>query len=112
MQDFGIRGGDHTRALKVIVGLLVGGVAGQSVGQLATNASAPYLANTIGNYFSQPGNENKTAQVLSHAVLGGLLAAANGGSVDIILIQNTWHGFPDPPEWGLASRPAGQLSVR
>lgn len=21
-----------------------------------------------------------------------------------LLIQNTWHGWPDPPEWGLASR--------
>lgn len=29
---------------------------------------------------------------------------------DLILIQNTWHGFPDPPEWGLASRPAGQAA--
>jgi filamentous hemagglutinin len=72
--------GDYTRALKAITGVLVGGVAGQSVGQLAANASAPYIANAIGNYFSQPGNENQTAQVLSHAVLGGLLAAANGGS--------------------------------
>jgi hypothetical protein len=72
--------GDYTRALNVITGVLVGGVAGQSVGQLAANASAPYLANAIGDYFSQPGNENKSAQVLSHAVLGGLLAAANGGS--------------------------------
>lgn len=22
----------------------------------------------------------------------------------LVLIQNTWFGFPDPPEWGLASR--------
>lgn len=29
---------------------------------------------------------------------------------DLILIQNIWHGFPDPPEWGLASRPAGAIS--
>src|SRR5450830_948851 len=72
--------GDYTRALKTIAGVLVGGLAGQSAGQLAAGASAPYLANAIGDYFSQPGNENKTAQVLSHAVLGALLAAANGGS--------------------------------
>lgn len=26
---------------------------------------------------------------------------------DLILIRNTWSGFPDPPEWGLRSRPAG-----
>jgi len=24
---------------------------------------------------------------------------------DLILIRNAWFGFPDPPEWGLASRP-------
>ncbi|WP_258128311.1 hypothetical protein [Achromobacter anxifer] len=30
---------------------------------------------------------------------------------DLILIQNTWHGFPDPPEWGLASRPEGQAAA-
>lgn len=27
---------------------------------------------------------------------------------DYLLIRNTWHGFPDPPEWGLASRPSGK----
>lgn len=26
---------------------------------------------------------------------------------DLILIRNTWHDFPDPPEWGLGSRAAG-----
>jgi|SRR6185312_7555274 hypothetical protein len=26
---------------------------------------------------------------------------------DLVLTQNTFHGFPDPPEWGLASRPSG-----
>ncbi len=31
---------------------------------------------------------------------------------DLLLIQNTWHGFPDPPEWGLASRPAGTAVAR
>lgn len=30
---------------------------------------------------------------------------------ELILIQNTWHGFPDPPEWGLASRQAGQVGA-
>jgi hypothetical protein len=23
---------------------------------------------------------------------------------DLLLIRNSWFGFPDPPEWGLASR--------
>lgn len=27
---------------------------------------------------------------------------------DLLLIDSTWFGFPDPPRWGLASRPAGK----
>lgn len=27
---------------------------------------------------------------------------------DLLLIDNTWSGWPDPPRWGLASRPCGQ----
>jgi hypothetical protein len=27
---------------------------------------------------------------------------------DLVLMQLIWHGFPDPPEWRLASRPSGQ----
>jgi hypothetical protein len=27
---------------------------------------------------------------------------------DFVLMQQLWHGFPDPPEWRLASRPSGQ----
>jgi filamentous hemagglutinin len=72
--------GDYTRDLKVVTAILVGGVAGQGAGQLAANASAPYAANAIGDYFAQPGHENQTAQLLSHAVLGAVLAAANGSS--------------------------------
>ena len=26
---------------------------------------------------------------------------------DLILIDNVWSGFPDPPRWGLATRPSG-----
>ncbi|AIY42069.1 Putative large exoprotein involved in heme utilization or adhesion of ShlA/HecA/FhaA family [Collimonas arenae] len=72
--------GDYTRALSIVTGLLTGSLAGQSVGQLAANASAPYAAEAIGNYFAQPGNANQTEQLLSHAVLGAVLAAANGTS--------------------------------
>ncbi|AMO94017.1 hemagluttinin repeat family protein [Collimonas fungivorans] len=72
--------GDYTRDLKVVTAILVGGVAGQGAGQLAANASAPFAAQAIGDYFAQPGHENQTAQVLTHAVLGGILAAANGAS--------------------------------
>lgn len=31
---------------------------------------------------------------------------------DLILIRNLWHGFPDPPEWGLASRPSGRSDIK
>lgn len=31
---------------------------------------------------------------------------------DLLLIRNPWHGFPDPPEWGLASRPSGRNDLR
>jgi hypothetical protein len=31
---------------------------------------------------------------------------------DLILIRNTWFGFPDPPEWGLASRAAGSIDTK
>lgn len=31
---------------------------------------------------------------------------------DLLLIHNVWFGFPDPPEWGLASRPSGQWDVK
>jgi hypothetical protein len=31
---------------------------------------------------------------------------------EMILIRNTWSGFPDPPEWGLASRPIGDVDAQ
>lgn len=30
---------------------------------------------------------------------------------DLLLLRSTWHGFPDPPEWGLASRQCGRVDV-
>ncbi|MDG2512627.1 hypothetical protein P7B04_07950 [Sphingobium yanoikuyae] len=29
----------------------------------------------------------------------------------LLLMQLAWHGFPDPPEWRLASRSAGKIDV-
>lgn len=72
--------GDYTRNLNIVTAIVTGGVAGQGVGQLAANASAPFAAQAIGDYFAQPGHDNQTLQLLSHAVLGGILAAANGGN--------------------------------
>ncbi|WP_239508716.1 hemagglutinin repeat-containing protein [Stenotrophomonas maltophilia] len=75
-------GGDYNRALNAVTTALVGGVAGQGAGQVASNALAPYAAYFIGstldpNHGSDP---NATLQLLSHAVLGALLAEANGGN--------------------------------
>uniref|UniRef100_UPI000AAA9A8C VENN motif pre-toxin domain-containing protein n=1 Tax=Stenotrophomonas maltophilia TaxID=40324 RepID=UPI000AAA9A8C len=75
-------GGEYNRALNAVTTALVGGVAGQGAGQVASNALAPYAAYFIGstldpNHGSDP---NATLQLLSHAVLGALLAEANGGS--------------------------------
>ncbi|MDP1736183.1 MAG: hypothetical protein Q8L23_01950 [Caulobacter sp.] len=30
---------------------------------------------------------------------------------DLVLIDNTWFGFPDPPRWGLATRPADRFDL-
>lgn len=30
---------------------------------------------------------------------------------DLILIRKVWFGFPDPPEWGLASRSSGHTAL-
>src|SRR5437763_1679289 len=30
---------------------------------------------------------------------------------DLILVRNTWFGFPDPPQWGLASHPVGDAEA-
>ncbi|MDT3486392.1 hemagglutinin repeat-containing protein [Stenotrophomonas maltophilia] len=75
-------GGEYNRALNAVTTALVGGVAGQGAGQVASNALAPYAAYFIGstldpNHGSDP---NATLQLLSHAVLGALLAEANGGN--------------------------------
>ncbi|WP_329846362.1 VENN motif pre-toxin domain-containing protein [Stenotrophomonas sepilia] len=75
-------GGDYSRALGAVTTALVGGVAGQGAGLVASNALAPYAAYFIGskldsNHGSDP---NATLQLLSHAVLGALLAEANGGN--------------------------------
>ena len=73
-------GGEKSRALNVVTGILVGSVAGQGGTQIVANAAAPYAAAEIGDYFKTKGNENQTLQDLSHAVLGAALAVANNSS--------------------------------
>lgn len=33
---------------------------------------------------------------------------ATDGAEELLLMRLGWHGFPDPPEWRLATRPRGQ----
>ncbi|WP_372358867.1 VENN motif pre-toxin domain-containing protein [Xanthomonas sp. NCPPB 4037] len=81
-QHWGV-GGDYSRALQAVTTVVVGGVSGQSAGQVATNALAPYAAQLIGKTFDQNhgSDPNAVLQGLSHAVLGAVLAQVNGGSV-------------------------------
>ncbi|UOO87156.1 VENN motif pre-toxin domain-containing protein [Neisseria arctica] len=74
-------GGSKSRALNVVSTLATGLLGGQSDLQAAANTLAPYAAETVGKTFGQSGSHpNEAAQLLSHAVIGGLLAYANGGS--------------------------------
>ncbi|PKV19593.1 VENN motif pre-toxin domain-containing protein, partial [Xanthomonas prunicola] len=81
-QQWGI-GGDYSRALQAVTTVVVGGVSGQGAGQVATNALAPYAAQLIGRTFDQNhgSDPNAALQVLSHAVLGAVLAQVNGTSM-------------------------------
>lgn len=76
-------GGEYGRALSAVTSALVGGVEGQGLGQLGSNALAPYAAELIGKTFDpnkQSAAPSEAMQMLSHALLGALLAEANGGS--------------------------------
>lgn len=75
--------GVYGRALGAVTSALVGGVEGQGLGQLGSNALAPYAAELIGKTFDpnkQSAVPSEAMQMLSHALLGALLAEANGGS--------------------------------
>lgn len=80
-QQWGV-GGDYSRALQAVTTALVGSVAGQGSTQVAANALAPYAAQLIGDKFdaNHGSDPNAAAQLLSHALLGALLAEVNGGS--------------------------------
>ncbi|HDS1675611.1 TPA: hemagglutinin repeat-containing protein [Stenotrophomonas maltophilia] len=75
--------GTYGRALNAVSTALVGSVAGQAGGQVISNALAPYAAELIGKTFDpnkQSAVPSEAMQMLSHALLGALLAEANGGS--------------------------------
>jgi len=74
--------GVYGRALGAVTTALVGGMSGQGLGQLGSNALAPYAAELIGKTFDpnkQSAVPSEAMQMLSHALLGALLAEANGG---------------------------------
>ena len=75
-------GGEYSRALEAVATVLVGSMAGQGGGQIATNALAPYAAHFIGSQFdpNHGDDPNATMQLISHALLGALLAEANGSA--------------------------------
>lgn len=75
-------GGKYSRALDAVTTAIVGSVAGQGGSQVAANALAPYAASFIGSQFdpNHGKNPDATLQLISHALLGALLAEANGGS--------------------------------
>ena len=75
-------GGEYSRALEAVTTVLVGSMAGQGGGQVASNALAPYAAQFIGGQFdpNHGKDPDATMQLISHALLGALLAEANGGS--------------------------------
>jgi len=74
-------GGSYGRALDAVTTAIVGSMTGQG-GQVAANALAPYAAEFIGSKFDPNHGEdpNATMQLISHALLGALLAEANGGA--------------------------------
>ncbi|UOO80749.1 VENN motif pre-toxin domain-containing protein [Uruburuella testudinis] len=78
-KDWGI-GGSKARALNAVSTVVTGALGGQNGLQTAANTLSPYAAETIGQTFGQNGsNPNETAQLLSHALLAGIVAAGNGG---------------------------------
>ncbi|MNV12223.1 hypothetical protein D3C71_1028180 [compost metagenome] len=62
--------------------MLVGSTTGKGGGQAVANALAQYAASQIGDKFDTQhgGDPNAALQLLSHALLGALLAEINGGN--------------------------------
>ncbi len=68
-------GGDYQRAAQAVTAALQG-LAGGNIGSALAGASAPYLANII----KQSAQDNDTARIMAHVVLGAVVAQAQGNS--------------------------------
>jgi hypothetical protein len=69
-------------------------------------AAKPVRWTTIG----RGGDEIFGIAVRKLAGLDVTFLAEHGGE-EMLVMQLLWHGFPDPPEYRLATRPAGQTDV-
>ncbi|MNJ35504.1 hypothetical protein D3C77_302460 [compost metagenome] len=74
MEKYGT-GGDYQRAAQAVTAALQGLVGGD-IGSALAGASAPYLANII----KQTTEGNDTARIMAQAVLGAVVAQAQGNS--------------------------------
>ncbi|MDL2182701.1 hemagglutinin repeat-containing protein [Pseudomonas sp. ChxA] len=74
MEKYGT-GGDYQRAAQAVTAALQG-LAGGDIGSALAGASAPYLANLI----KQTTKGNDTARIMAQAVLGAVVAQAQGNS--------------------------------
>lgn len=77
-QNWGI-GGSKSRAVNAGTILLTGILGGKTNLQTAANTLSPYAAAAIGNTFGHGENQNETAQLVGHFVLGATLSYINGG---------------------------------
>ncbi|MFC5921660.1 VENN motif pre-toxin domain-containing protein [Neisseria weixii] len=77
-RNWGI-GGSKSRAVNAGTILLTGILGGKTNLQTAANTLSPYAAAAIGNTFGHGANQNETAQLVGHFVLGATLAYINGG---------------------------------
>ncbi len=75
MEKYGT-GSDLQRAAQAVTAALQG-LAGGDIGSALAGASAPYLANTI----KKVTDGNDSARLMAHAVLGAVVAQAQGNSV-------------------------------
>ncbi len=73
-------GGDKSRAVNAVTVAITGALGGQTDLQVVANTLAPYAAQQIGDKFGHGEDKNQAAQLVSHAILGAVLAYVNNGN--------------------------------